>query len=46
MRMLAENIDKLNFPDTVIGFKLTDRKPAETQLQRLEVLVGMMLRAA
>jgi hypothetical protein len=37
--VLANNADKLQVPDLIIGFKLSDTKPAENQLKRLEALV-------
>jgi len=35
---LANNIDRLQTPDLIIGFKLSNTKPAENQLKRLEEL--------
>lgn len=37
-RALADNIDRLQTPDLIIGFKLSDTKAAENQLKRLEDL--------
>lgn len=36
MNVLAANIDKLQTPDLIVGFKLSDVKAAEKQLERLE----------
>jgi hypothetical protein len=36
LKILDRDRDKLKLPDITIGFKLTDTKPAENQLQRLE----------
>jgi hypothetical protein len=41
--ILQDNLDQLQIPDTVIGFKITDKKRAETQLARLEVLLKVAM---
>jgi len=39
LAVLNKHVDKLQIPDTVIGFKIKDAKAAQTQLERLEVLI-------
>ena len=43
MGLLQKHSAKLNIPTTVIGFKLTDTKRAQTQLSRLETLLTQIL---
>jgi hypothetical protein len=39
---LSANIDRVKFPDTVVGFKLRKTAPAEAQLKRLETLLNSL----
>jgi hypothetical protein len=43
---LADNLDAVETPGIVIGFRVQDPKVAETQLKRLEVLIRMVLMQA
>ncbi len=40
---LDENADDVEMPGIVFGFKLKDRTAAQTQLKRLEVMLGLVL---
>lgn len=39
LRALAENRNKIKFPDLVLGFKIKDAKKADAQIKRLEKLM-------
>jgi hypothetical protein len=45
VRTLAENVDLIQFPDIVWGFKTTKREAATSQLKRVEVLVKLVAQA-
>ncbi len=40
---LSENLDLLMVPDTLVGFKLSDTDAANAQLNKLEMMAGMMI---
>lgn len=43
LRVLADDLAKIKVPDLIIGFKLSDTKKAQAQLDRLEKVLGPAL---
>jgi len=42
LNTMSENLDLINVPDVIVGFKLTDTDRATAQLKRLEVIGGLL----
>jgi hypothetical protein len=40
IKILSASVDRLRFPDVILGFKLSKTEPAEAQLARLEKTLG------
>jgi hypothetical protein len=43
LQVLAQNLDLIQVPDLVIGFKIRNKEPAEAQLKRLEDVVNGLI---